>query len=102
MCKQGYIRDVEFISGHQDQKRVHLCRIFERDYLKIVKGICLRNRLVGANVIKCSMVGANVIKCSMVGANVIKCSIVCICIRFVLMKGTSMHISGCGWGRRGN
>jgi hypothetical protein len=92
MCKQGYIRDVEFISGHQDQKRVHLCRISERDYLKIVKGICLRNRLVGANVIKCSMVGANVIKCS----------IVCICIRFILMKGTSMHISGCGWGRRGN
>jgi hypothetical protein len=41
MCKQGYIRDVEFISGHRDQRRVHFSRIVERDYFRMARGICL-------------------------------------------------------------
>jgi hypothetical protein len=43
MCKHGYIRDVKFISGYQDQRRVHFGRIFERDYFRMVKGIWLRD-----------------------------------------------------------
>jgi hypothetical protein len=34
MCEHRYIRDVEFISGHQDKRRVHFSRIFERDLLQ--------------------------------------------------------------------
>ena len=43
MCKQGDIRGVGLISSHQDQRGVNFTWIVERDDLRMVRGIGLRD-----------------------------------------------------------
>jgi hypothetical protein len=51
MCEQKYIRDIEFISGHQDQRRVHFNRIIDLDLCKnIMKYINTHKRRDAAKV----------------------------------------------------